>query len=552
MAASLLLGVFEMRSFWKSDLLATSSLACKRGLAAGGVIALLLMGACGDDKDDTASTDTTTITADTVAVDPAQAPIIQKSIENWVRLYWPETNGSVHYSAIKVTPGSDSFDVAIEELVIGEKNGQRLEVGTVGYKLTPTAADTFIVSDVTHASDMVVKGANNEDEGTVTLTTKTLTGEWSPALLSFLSLDWQAADITATEKAENGSVFSIVGLSGKISSVDKGNGLFDQNSLFEMTAFKAGEKDGESLEIGKLNITGLMNRIKMKEYTEKAREVQSIATEITNREVDGSSQAPDMNSAQAQKLGTLIKDIFGLIGGMNYGMSITDVSFKEKDGNEPFRLGEGKFNFGFADLDKEKATVNLDLSHSNLAIKDLQNLGLATDQALLAKFLPASSTIDIDLTEVPVKDLWAAFGSNLPQLTSTDPAQSSAAEAAMLVAVQQLLQKSPMKLIVAPSNISAEIMQVDATGDFDVKPEAAMGAVGALNVSFHGLEQAVSTLKEFAKTSPDALQMIGVLAMIQSLAKKETGSDGQPVDKLEVKVDAAGNTTVNGQPLSGM
>ena len=39
--------------------------------------------------------------------------------------------------------------------------------------------------------------------------------------------------------------------------------------------------------------------------------------------------------------------------------------------------------------------------------------------------------------------------------------------------------------------------------------------------------------------------------MIQSMAKREDGSDGKPVDKLKLEVDATGNTMVNGMPMSG-
>ena len=109
-----------------------------------------------------------------------------------------------------------------------------------------------------------------------------------------------------------------------------------------------------------------------------------------------------------------------------------------------------------------------------------------------------------------------------------------------------------MKLTVAPSGLNAEVMQLDATGAFDVKPEAAMGVVGALDVALHGLDEAMKLANEAAQSSPNAAQIVGGLAMIQSMAKRETGSDGKPVDRLKLEVDAAGDAKVNGMSLSGM
>ncbi len=550
-----------MGNWWMSDRL---MLACKGSLAAGSVAALLLVAACGD-KDESGNAAATSEAAPVAAIDPAQAPVIQKAIDDYLQVAeGPADQRVVHHAAVKVTPGSDSFAVAIEGIFIGRKDDSYLDIGTVGYKLTPKGADGFTASDLTHANLIPAKDKDNLTVGSLAITTKAFSGEWSSSLQTFLSLDWQAADISAKDNTPHGGNFTATGLSGKLTSADKGNGLFDQNGIFELTGFKAADTDGGSFELGKVSGNGLMTGIKLKEYVAKTRELQSLMAEMAEATAkaeaaakaaatsDATNAAPTqptgLNDAQALKLGGLIKDMSGLIGGLTYDVGITDAAYKNKDGTTPFQLGEGKFNMGFTGLDKEKAAVNLGVSHAGLAVNDPD---FANDP-LFAKLLPASGKLDINLTEVPSKELWALVGDNFPNLVSNDPARSDAAAGVMFIALQQLLQKAPMKLTVAPSGLNAEVMQLDATGAFDVKPEAAMGVVGALDVALHGLDEAMKLANEAAQSSPNAAQIVGGLAMIQSMAKRETGSDGKPVDKLKLEVDAAGDAKVNGMSLSGM
>lgn len=559
-----------MGNWWKLDRpaahqLTTFGLACRSSLAAGSVAALLLVAACGDKEDDAASKGDATETSETasaVAIDPAQAPIIQKAIEDYLKITeGPADQRILHHAAVKVTPGSNSFDVAIDGVLIGEKAGQHLDVGTIGYKLTPRKDDSYTVSDLTHATLMSVNDKDNKEVGSVAITTKAFSGQWSSSLQNFLALDWQAADILAKDSAADGGNVSAAGLSAKLASNDKGGGLFEQNGGLELTGFKALDNAGGSFEIGKFSAGGLMAGIKLKEYGEKAREMQALMAEIaetaanaeettppaTNEPVSGVDIA-GLTEAQAQKFGTILKDLVGLVESVTYNVSIADATSKNKDGTEPFRLGSGKFDLRFDGLNQEKATFNLGMSHDGLAINDPE----FASEPLFAKLLPASGKLDLNLTDVPSKELWTLVGDNFPNLVSNDPARSDAAAGVLLVAMQQLLQKAPMKLTVAPSGLNSELLQVDAVGNFDVKPEAAMGVVGALDVSLHGLDETMKLVTHAAQSSPNAAQIVGVLAMIQSMAKRDTSSDGKPVDRLKLEVDATGDTKVNGTSLSGM
>ena len=553
-----------MGRWWNSDRAGAFGLVCKGSLAAGSVAAMLLLAACGDKEDDQASGNATETTAPAAAIDPAQAPVIQKAIDDYLLLTeGPAEQRILHHGAVKVTPGTDAFDVSIEGVRVGPDGEGHLEVGTIGYRLTPKGTDGYVASNLTHAASMPFKEKDGKESGALTFTTKAFSGEWSSSLQTFLALDWQATDLVAKDSAPDGGNFSAKGLTTKITSTDKGGGLFDQTGAFEVTDFVGKDTEGGSFTLAKLNLSGLMTTIKLKEYVTKSREMQTLMAEIADATAKAEAAAAaatasgnttptepatGISDAQAAKLGTLIKDMSGLIGGLKYDVAFSEAGFKNKDGSEPFHLGQGTFTMAFDGLDKEKAAVNLGLSHDKLVIKDPDLAG----DPLFAKLLPASGKLDLNLTEVPSKELWQLVGDNFPNLVTADPARSDAAAGVMFIALQQLLQKAPMKLTVAPSGLTSEVMKLDATGNFDVKPEATLGVIGALDVALYGLDEAMKLANEAAQSSPNAAQIVGGLAMIQSMAKREAGSDGKPVDKLKLEVDAAGDAKVNGMSLSGM
>ena len=192
-----------MGRWWKSGQISKLGLVSRETLAAGSVAALLLVAACGDDADKAAGENALETVA-AVAIDPAQAPIIQKATEEYLQLAAGNAEQRViHFSAVKVTPGSDAFDVAIENLVVGVKIGDqwadsRLEVGTVSYRLVPTAGNGYRASDLKHATEMPVLDKDNKKTGTFGMTTKAFSADWSTDIGNVLSLDWQAANIAVS------------------------------------------------------------------------------------------------------------------------------------------------------------------------------------------------------------------------------------------------------------------------------------------------------------------------------------------------------------------
>jgi hypothetical protein len=550
----------KMGSWWKSDRFAMIGLSCKSALAAGSVAGLLLVAACGDKEESNGQA--ASEAAPVAAIDPAQAPLIQKAIEDYLLLAeGPESQRVVHHGSVKVTPGTDAFDVAIDGVYIGPKEGGRLDVGTVNYRLTPKGTDGYLASDLKHATTMSVKEKDGKESGKLTLNTKAFSAEWSSNLQAVLAMDWQIADISAKDNAPNAGDFSAAALNILVASTDKGSGVIDQTATFDVVNLAAKDQAQGTFSLGKMTIKGVMAGLKVKEYVAKSREMQIAMAEIAEAQMaaastaqataDGSSNATptapaaEMTPEQRQKLSDALKGMAGLLSGIVYDIDLADIGFKNPDGSEPFHLAKGNFDLGFTGLDTEKGSMTFGLGHEGLVIKD----PAFAVSPIYQKVLPTSGNLALKLDDVPSKEFWALVGDNFPSMMTADAAQAEVTVQVMGIAMQQLMMKSPMKLTVAPSGLNSEALQVDLTGAFDVKPDAAYGVVGGLDINLHGLDTAMALANEAAKTSPDAAQIVGTLAMIQAMAKRENGSDGKPVDKLKLEVDAVGATKVNGTPF---
>lgn len=543
-----------MGRWWKSGQM------LRTNLAAGGVVALLFLSACGDDAKDQASgqnAESSAVETAAVKIDPAEAPLIQKSIEEYLALMeGPAEQRVLHHDAIKVTPEENAFAVSVEGVRVGAKEAEHMEIGTITYRLTPQGSDGYIVSDLAHAPRFPNRDSAGKETGSLSLKTTSFTGEWSSSLQSLLSLNWQAADIVATDSGERGGDMRASSLTVTVASDDKGGGLFDQTGTVELAGLVAKDETGGSLGLDKLSGRFGLGKVKLKEYVEKTRELQTLTAALADQATAAPDTAPDAASGgnptltpeQAARMGELIKGMGAIMASIDYDVEIGGASFKEADGSEPFRLGNGRFKLGMSGLDGEKASLNFGLGHDGLVIRDPD----ITATPLFEKLLPGKGELALTLSDVPTKELWSLIGDQFPALVAGDQNQAEAAMNVMFIAMGQLLQQAPMKLKMGPSGLSAEVLQVGAAGTFDVLPEAVFGLVGALDVDVFGLDGAMQMATEAAQTSADAAQIVGGLAMIQSLAKREADSDGKPVDRLKIEVDATGDTKVNGVSLSGM
>jgi hypothetical protein len=122
----------------------------------------------------------------------------------------------------------------------------------------------------------------------------------------------------------------------------------------------------------------------------------------------------------------------------------------------------------------------------------------------------------------------------------------------MMGALMSALSKSTIKLRIDPSGIVTEKASLSADGALRLALDTPQKAVGVINFALLGLDDLIALASGTAQQSPDAMQAMGVLQMLQGLAQRETGADGKPVDKFKVDLTETGAVLVNGKPLDGI
>ena len=122
----------------------------------------------------------------------------------------------------------------------------------------------------------------------------------------------------------------------------------------------------------------------------------------------------------------------------------------------------------------------------------------------------------------------------------------------MMGALMSALSQSTIKLRIDPSAIETEKAKLSADGELRLAMETPQKAVGVVNFALLGLDDLIALAGGAAEQSPDAMQAMGMLRMLQGLAQRETGADGKPVDKFKLDLTETGAVLVNGKPLDGM
>jgi hypothetical protein len=230
-----------------------------------------------------------------------------------------------------------------------------------------------------------------------------------------------------------------------------------------------------------------------------------------------------------------------------YDFAAEGLSVSDAQGNEMFHLNQGGMAFGLKGINTDKAEANFSLKHDGLTLK-----GPAFESPITKAALPRSGSLSLVATDLPVPALTESIAKVLPELTSNDPAVAQGGQMMLMGALMTALSKSEIKLRIDPSAIETEKARLTADGEVKLAMETPNKAVGVINLALFGLDDLIALATSLADQDPEAGQAMGVFQLIQSLAQRETGSDGKAVDKFKVELTDTGATLINGKPLDGI
>lgn len=487
-----------------------------------------------------------------------QADEIAKGIESYLALVEdPSQPVGLRHDKVTVTPDTadKGYAVAITGLKFGTAgSGPGMSFGEVDYVLTPQDENSYQVSGLKVPAEMPAVGPDGKPIATVKLETTSFSAVWSKPLMNFLKLDWQAKNLSVRVTGEGDDIAHAEAIDMKIDGKDSGKGLLDQTMTSVVSGISGGDPTGGGkFKLAKVTANFAVEGLDLPSYMQQMAKVRGVMEKLAaeaqakaNGAAAATPPAPvtdDDRKALAEALRALPKTI----SSYSYDLAAEGLTVTDKDGTTPVSLAHGGMGMALKGINTDKAELDFNIKHDGLALS-----GADVEDPMIKAIVPKSGNLSLAATDLPVPALVEAVAQAIPQLTSGDAAAMQGAQMEIMGALMSALAKSTIKLHIDPSNLETERAHLSADGDLALAMQSPVMAVGAVNVALTGLDDLIALANSLAQQSPEAAGAIGMLQMVQGLAKRETGSDGKPVDKFKVDLTPTGEVLVNGKPLSGM
>ena len=232
-------GGYVMRKFWRV-----------------GLVLVIALGACSDKKAEQAA----------ALKQEIQDTLAKASASGGQKLFT--------YGEVAVAPDGDAFAVTVDKVAVTVPDTAPLDLGKIGFKVTPEGDDIRKFSDVSVPQTIVVKGADGKEEGKATLALGHANGSWSKKMTQLLEADILLKNLEVTQ-ASSGDKLIASDVAYQLQSKDGGQGIFDQQANVGSKLMSIAGKDGQ-IAIADFKITSDVGGAKLAERAETLRETARL------------------------------------------------------------------------------------------------------------------------------------------------------------------------------------------------------------------------------------------------------------------------------------
>jgi hypothetical protein len=471
-----------------------------------GLVLLIAVVACSDKKAETATA-------------------LKTEIEGMLAKAAGPDKKNISYGEVTVTPGDgDAYNVTIDKLTVPLPDAQPLDLGKVGFKLTPDGDDMRKFSDLALPPSLTVKDKDGKSLGTINLVLDHGNGSWSKSLGTLLNIDLLAKTIDVSQDS-SGDSFTALNVLYQVTSTDKGSGVWDQKGTFGAKQLIIGGKDGK-LTANDLTATSGIDGIKLADF---------IALQNDWKKAMESGK-PDQMLPVMAKMAALMKAVHG-------SFSVGQVSAGDGT-SQMFSMNGFGFDFGAQDLDQPKSTVSTGLRWAGLSVPELTQMAGPAGSELV----PADFGVKLTMNDVPVPVAIDLASKSLGETPMNDENALMRASMMMASSLAQALIQAGTKVEISDGSLMAPAVTGKFSGQALADKAAAMGATATVDVILSDLDAVIAKVSGHSD-DPGAQQIVGVLQMMKGLSQRGTDSAGKPNDHFKVTLDAQGNTLVNGKPF---
>jgi hypothetical protein len=456
-----------------------------------------------------------------------QATALKTEIEGLLAKAAGPDKKNFSYGDVAVTPGDgNAYNVTIDKLTMPLPDAQPLDLGKVGFRLTPDGDDMRKFSDLTIPQSLKVKDGTGKDLGTVNLVLDHGNGRWSKNLGVLLDIDLLIKTLDVTQDSSGDSA-SALKIAYQVVSTDTGNGVYDQKGTFGAKQLVVAGKDG-NMTANDITATSGIDGLKLAEFIALQAEWKKALE----------SQKPDQMLPVAAKIVSLMRSIRG-------EFSVGQISATDASHQPLFSLGGFGFHFGAEGLDQPKSKLTTGLRWVGLAVPELTQMAGPAG----AELVPADFGIKLSMDDVPVPVAIDLASKSMGETNMSDQGALMGASMMVAGALEQALVQAGTKIKITDGKLTAPAVTGMFTGEALADKAAAMGATGSLDILLSDLDAVIAKISAHSE-DPSAQQIVGVLQTMKGLSDRRTDSAGKPTDHFKVTLDAQGTTLVNGAPFN--
>jgi hypothetical protein len=448
---------------------------------------------------------------------------------------------ALSYTGLETRAQGEAVRVEIKGLALPLPDlGGRLELGDLAFTVADAGPGLFRVSEVTPASEATLIDEAGNKTVLVNYRLVRLAGVWSAALRNFLELD---AAITGFEAVvpDKSLGFAIAELTTVNRSSTRADGLTDMEGKARATGLRLINPTYGTLQIGELYA----------DYNSQGQDLAGVQSFTEAFQALDNKDSPPDRSELTAVVEELAK-INILPNGFMERFRVTDLTYLDSAQQPQFHLDE-------IEMDMVAGELHQSLGYGNLGMKVA---GLRAEPPSgetagpLGALLPRNLGFIASLERFPAQLLWKSILRGMANSVVLGDQNSSADAVGEAMSAEMLTAMNGAGTVLRLDRLDIETPtgRVIGEGVLGVDVSVPAGVKGRLDLTIAGLDEMISVAMSAATTEPGNEMPGGngsvmFLMMLKSMAQREAGADGTPIDRFDIVLTPAGNVLVNGQPL---
>jgi hypothetical protein len=443
------------------------------------------------------------------------------------------------FTGIETAPQGEAVRVKILGLALPLPDlGGRLEVGDLAFTLADAGPGRYRVSEVETAAQATLIDDKGAKAALINYRLERLTGIWSAALRNFLDLDMAIGGFEVVVPQENLG-FAIAEISAVNRSLERADGLIDMEGQARATGLRMINPDFGSLRVGELYV----------DYESHGQDLSGVRSFNEAFRALNHEDAPP-NEAQIAAILDRLAAINILPQGFIERFRLSELSYVDGAQQPRFELDEVEMNVAAGDL-------NLPLGYGSLGVRVA---GLRADAPRggagdpLQALMPRQLGFIGSLERFPSRLFWQVLvrGMALSVAAGQPGASNDTIGDAMEAELQAAINEAGTLFRLDRLEVENAAGRLSGEGALQVDTASPAGAQGRLALRITGLDEMIAAVTSGAQSEqvdPKVQGNMMFLMMLKSMARREAGPDGKPIDRFEVVLTPAGEVLVNGQPF---